>query len=165
MDYTHSTTVALRPYQGECLTAIEEALARGVRRQLVVLPTGTGKTIVFSALIRQRSGRVIVLAHRDELIQQAVDKIRLVIPDAAVGVIKAERNELLFPITVASIQTISRESRLRQLPRDFRTAIIDEAHHAVAETYRKTIAALGGFKPDGPLIVGFTATADRGDQQ
>ena len=65
------STIALRPYQHECLDAIVQALDRDVRRQLAVLPTGTGKTIIFANLIGQRPGRAIVLAHRDELIQQA----------------------------------------------------------------------------------------------
>jgi superfamily II DNA or RNA helicase len=78
-----------RPYQREAVAAILAAATRGVRRPLLALPTGTGKTIVFALLVRQRGGRALVLAHCDELIQQAVDKLRLVDPRMALGVVKA----------------------------------------------------------------------------
>jgi ATP-dependent helicase IRC3 len=157
--------IALRDYQTECLDAIAAAESRGVRRQLVVLPTGTGKTIVFSSLISMRPGRALVLAHRDELIEHAVDKIKLVIPNATIGVVKGERNEIDRRIIVASVQTVSRDRRLDQLSKDFRTIIVDEAHHAAADTYRKVLEAFSAFREDGPLTVGFTATADRSDKQ
>ncbi|MGH7753895.1 MAG: DEAD/DEAH box helicase family protein, partial [Gemmatimonadales bacterium] len=66
-----------RPYQYEAVAALLAATARGVQRPLLVLPTGTGKTIVFALLVQRRRGRALILAHRDELIQQAVDKLRL----------------------------------------------------------------------------------------
>src|SRR5207253_6501060 len=66
-----------RPYQYEAVAALLAATARGVQRPLLVLPTGTGKTIVFALLVQRRRGRSLILAHRDELIQQAVDKLRL----------------------------------------------------------------------------------------
>ena len=62
----------LRPYQVDALDAIEDALDRGVDRQLLALPTGTGKTVVFAELIRRRGGRALVLVHRDELVSQAI---------------------------------------------------------------------------------------------
>jgi ATP-dependent helicase IRC3 len=154
----------LRPYQTDCLDAIEKAVARGLRRLLVALPTGTGKTVIFSHLIQQRAGRALVLAHRDELIEQAAEKILQVAPGSDIGVVKGSRNETTSRIIVASIQTVSRERRLEQL-RDFSTIIVDEAHHAAAETYRRVLTELGAFAKDGPLTVGFTATADRGDKQ
>jgi superfamily II DNA or RNA helicase len=157
------SAISLRDYQLECLGAIDSAEQRGVKRQLVVLPTGTGKTVIFSHLIQQRPGRALVLAHRDELIQQAIDKIRIVNPEAQVGIVKAERNETNYPIIVASVQTLARESRLDQLPKDFRTIIVDEAHHASAASYKRVIDGLSASSD--PLIVGFTATADRGDKQ
>ena len=69
-----------RPYQYEAVAALLAATARGVRRPLLVLPTGTGKTIVFALLVQRRRGRSLILAHRDELIKQAVDKLRLADP-------------------------------------------------------------------------------------
>ena len=69
-----------RPYQHEAVAALLAAAARGVHRPLLVLPTGTGKTIIFALLVQRRGGRALILAHRDELIQQALDKLHLVDP-------------------------------------------------------------------------------------
>src|SRR5712691_11359056 len=80
----------LRPYQEAALQAIVVAQARGVWRPLVVLPVGAGKTVVFAHLLRRRLGRALILAHRDELLQQAVAKLRLVDPTVQVGMVKAE---------------------------------------------------------------------------
>ena len=154
--------LALRPYQLEALDAIAEHFDRGIRRQLVVLPTGSGKTIIFAELIRRRGGRALVLVHRDELARQAEAKIRLVTADAPIGIVKASRNECLFPITIASVQTVCRPARLAQLGA-YDLVIVDEAHHAVADSYRTILGALGAFADDGPLVLGVTATADRGD--
>ena len=98
-----------------------------------MLPTGAGKTIVFAEAIRRRGGRALVLVHRDELARQAEDKIRLVMPDARIGIVKAERNELHCPITIASVQTVARPARLAQLG-GYELIVVDEAHHAVADS-------------------------------
>ena len=82
-----------RPYQYEAVAALLAATARGVQRPLLVLPTGTGKTIVFALLVQRRRGRSLILAHRDELIQQAVDKLRLVDPTLPLGVVQAACDE------------------------------------------------------------------------
>ena len=157
---------ALRPYQEEALAAIEEAERRGIRRQLVALPTGTGKTVIFSHLIANRGGRTLVLAHRDELLGQALEKILTVNPAASIGVVKAERNELHRDVIVASIQTLSRESRLSKIdPRAFSTVIVDEAHHGAADTYKRALEYFGCFADSGPLTVGFTATPQRADRK
>jgi ATP-dependent helicase IRC3 len=162
-----ATTLEPRPYQQEALAAIRTAyVEHQQRRQLVVLPTGTGKTIVFAQVLQQRKGRALVLAHRDELIQQATDKLRMVLgPDVPLGIVKAERNEVDAPLVVASVQTLTRPNRLAQLAPDLRTIIIDEAHHAVADTYRRILDYCGAFRSDGPLVLGVTATADRLDRQ
>lgn len=168
-------TLPLRDYQIEAVDAVQAAARRGVRRPLVALPTGTGKTVVFSELIRRRGGRALVIAHRDELIEQARDKLRMVDPDLRVGVVQGERDEHDAPVVVASIQTLARERRMARLlgrgaqeslfPADpFVTVVIDEAHHAAAPTYRTAVAQLGGFElEEGPLVVGVTATPERGD--
>src|SRR5437870_6390649 len=126
----------LRDYQVEAVEAVEAASARCVQRPLLTLPTGCGKTIVFAKLFRRRAGRGLVLAHREELLEQARDKIRLVIPEAQVGIVKAERDEHDRPLVVASVQTLSRPERLGRLRRDFLTVTVDEAHHAAAPTFR-----------------------------
>jgi ATP-dependent helicase IRC3 len=159
-------TISLRPYQQEALAAIAEAESRGIRRQLVSLPTGTGKTVIFAHLLQQRSERALVLAHRDELIEQAASKIRTIDPLAQVGICKAERDEWQHPITVGSVQTISRHHRLERIPRDrYHTIIIDECHHATADSYCRILAHFGAFSSRGPLAVGFTATPERADEQ
>jgi superfamily II DNA or RNA helicase len=152
-----------RPYQYEAVAALLAATARGVQRPLLVLPTGTGKTIVFALLIQRRCGRPLILAHRDELIQQAVDKLRLVDPTLSLGIVQAACDEHTAPTVVASVQTLSRRPRLTRLVPDFQTIVIDEAHHAPAPTYRRILDYCRAWHPDGPLVVGVTATPERGD--
>jgi len=153
-----------RPYQYEAVAALLAAAARGLQRPLLVLPTGTGKTIVFALLVQRRGGRALILAHRDELIQQAVDKLRLVDPTLPLGVVQATRDEHTAPIVVASVQTLSRRTRLTRVVPDFQTIVIDEAHHAPAPTYRRILDYCRAWHPDGPLVVGVTATPERGDR-
>src|SRR4029450_9697558 len=151
-----------RPYQYEAVAALLAATARGVQRPLLVLPTGTGKTIVFALLVQRRRGRSLILAHRDELIQQAVDKLRLVDPALPLGVVQAARDEPTAPTVVASVQTLSRRTRLTRLVPHFQTMVIDEAHHAPAPTYRRILDYCRAWQPDGPLVVGVTAPPERG---
>ncbi|MCX6544420.1 MAG: DEAD/DEAH box helicase [Acidobacteria bacterium] len=158
-----TTGLALRPYQHEAVNAVLAAFDRDVRRQLVVMPTGTGKTIVFSEVIRRRGGRALVLAHRDELIQQPVDKIPMVMPGAQVGIVKAERDETDAQIVVASVQTLSRPRRGDRLVADFSTIVVDEAHHAPADSYQRILERAGAFGDDAPLVLGVTATPERAD--
>src|SRR5438445_11117328 len=154
-----------RPYQHEAVAALLAAAARGVQRPLLVLPTGTGKTIIFALLVQRRGGRALILAHRDELIQQAVDKLHLVDPTMALGVVQAASDELTAPTVVASVQTLSRRPRLARLVPDFHTIVIDEAHHALAPTYRRILEYCHAWRSDGPLVVGVTVTPARGDRQ
>ena len=113
-----------RPYQKEAIAASEEAMARGVNRQLLALPTGTGKTVVFSQVIARRPGRALVIAHRDELICQAVSKVEAVAPDLRVGVVKADEDDFDAEVVIASVQTLSRPKRRERLGR-FDTIIVD----------------------------------------
>ncbi len=153
--------LTLRPYQTECLAKIDQEAKRGVSRQLIALPTGTGKTIVFAHLIKERSGRALILAHRDELIRQAVDKLEMVAPELRddVGVVKAERNDVDKRVVVASVQTVTQPRRLDALG-SFETVVVDEAHHAAAPSYRRILDTLN---PD--LLLGFTATPERTDRK
>jgi ATP-dependent helicase IRC3 len=156
--------LTLRPYQQEAIEAVLAAEVCGIRRPLIALPTGCGKTVIFAHLIGQRDGRSLVLVHRDELIAQAAEKLSVIAPGLEVGIVKAARDEVGAPCVLASVQTLSRESRLARLPLGFETVIVDEAHHAVAETYRRILTAVGSFNAGGPLTVGVTATPMRGDQ-
>jgi len=155
--------IHLRPYQNAALEAIGAAEARGVRRPLVGLPTGTGKTVIFADLIRRRGGRALVLAHRDELVRQAADKIAMVAPDAEIGVVKAERDEHDAPVVVASVQTVAQPHRLRRIATDWETVVVDEAHHATAETYCRVLEHVGALGDSGSLALGVTATPERAD--
>lgn len=153
-----------RPYQTEALKKILKRWNNGVTRQLVSLPTGTGKTLLFGMVAGALKTCTLVLAHREELLLQARQKIRLVYPEADVGILKAEeRSGLWTDICIASVQTAVRNAdALRK--RGFRLLICDEAHHAAAASYVKIFEALGFMEGDrSKLLLGVTATAYRGD--
>jgi ATP-dependent helicase IRC3 len=163
-EVAQSVRIELRPYQQACLTAIEAAALRGVRRQVVSLPTGAGKTVIFAHLIVDRQPRTLILVHRDELVRQTLDKLTMVAQDTAldIGVVKAERDEHGAHIVVASVQTLARERRLQRLAQSFDLVIVDESHHALLDnTYGRILAHVRAFAEDGPLTVGFTATPYR----
>lgn len=160
--------LALREYQTEAITRTFAAEKRGVRRQLGVAATGLGKTIIFGSLARQMNCRTLILAHRDELVSQAVDKIQGQWPEAHVGIVKAAQNDVAADVVVASVQTLARPNRIAQLRmaaqgRPFGLVVIDEAHHARADTYQEIVRALEAGEEGGPLLLGVTATPDRGD--
>jgi superfamily II DNA or RNA helicase len=157
-------TVELRPYQSEARDAIFGEFARGVRSTLLVLPTGLGKTVVFGAVARDvidDGGRVLVLAHRGELLDQAADSLAAL--DVESSIEKAEKSArgTLWgdpACVVASVQTMQRK-RLESWPRKhFKLIVTDEAHHAPADSYGHIYRHLD---PDWHL--GVTATADRLD--
>ena len=162
----------LRPYQKEALVRVREAYKAGKRRVLVSLPTGTGKTVVFAHLpsaLRMKK-RLLVLAHRDELLVQAQDKFRSVDPQLKVELEQAgTRASDDAKVVVASVPTLAGNhgARLARLkPDDFSIIVVDEAHHAVAPTYRLILDHFGLFEPAAPrLLIGFTATPRRGDHQ
>ena len=155
----------LRPYQQEAMDAILEAWENGTHKTLLVLPTGCGKTIVFAKVTEEcvrQGNRVLILAHRGELLEQAADKI-----EKATGLgcatEKAEETCLgsWFRITVGSVQSLMRESRLSRFPDDyFDTIIIDEAHHCISDSYQRVLHHFPGAK-----VLGVTATPDRGDMK
>lgn len=167
-----STAFPLRPYQREAIRDIRLAFQeRGTNRPLIVVPTGGGKTVILSYLIdrRQGSGRALVIAHREELILQAADKIRQIVPELNVGIVKAGRNEHAVnadgpvDVIVASIQTLASGKRLDPIIGTVNTVVIDEAHHAAADTYLAVMQRLGCFDDPSILTVGVTATAGRAD--
>ena len=157
------TNMELRPYQGEAVAAIEDEWRKGVKRTLLVLPTGTGKTICFAKVTEDcvRMGdRVLILAHRGELLDQARDKIAKA-TGLGCSIEKAEESCLdsFFRVTVGSVQTLMRQSRLEQFKPDyFNTIIIDEAHHALSPSYRNVLDYF-----DKAKVLGVTATPERGD--
>lgn len=164
------STLRLRPYQLEAQRAILEARKRGFRAQLVSLATGLGKTVVIATLpelleLRQ-TDVTLVIAHRDELIEQLAEKMRAQNPDATVGIEKAEEHAAEdCNIVIATVQTLTGARLNRFLARFGRRIalfVIDEAHHAAAPTYRAILDKLLLKRPD-VLVVGFTATPNRGD--
>lgn len=160
-----TTKLQLRPYQNEAKAAVFGEWEQGHNKTLLVLPTGCGKTIVFAKISEEcvsRGERVLILAHRGELLEQAADKI-LKACGLGCAVEKAEETSLnsWFRITVGSVQTLMRESRLARFKPDyFDTIIIDEAHHAVSDSYQRILEHFSGAK-----VLGVTATPDRGDMK
>ncbi|WP_329292896.1 DEAD/DEAH box helicase [Streptomyces pseudovenezuelae] len=159
-------TFTPRPYQVEAIKALISGWQGTNNRLAVVLPTGAGKTVVFanliSELLAQLGGRrALVIAHREELIEQAAAKIRAVRPDLRVGVVKAERDEHQdADVIVASIQTLAVERR-RNAIENIGVVIVDECHHAAAPSYMTVLEHFGAWR--GLPVAGFTATMTRTD--
>ncbi len=159
------TNYSLRPYQKEAVLEVFHQWRDGSRKTLLVLPTGTGKTIVFANIAKisvEHKQKVLILAHRAELLEQAQDKIK-----QATGldcdIEKAEQTAVHSnnPIVIASMQTLSQDNRLHQYKRDaFQVIILDEAHHALSNSYQKIFSYF-----DHAFILGVTATAERGDKK
>lgn len=167
------TKVTLRDYQRECVEAIHGSWKRGVKSPLVVLPTGSGKTIIAASLMDSvfgsRGYRSVFLAHRRELIEQTVEKIDLVthVFTPRIGVVQGKRNELGRDITVASIQTLGGSRSKRRLQEFIDSGphhllICDEAHHAVSPQWTRVLNAMREAYPD-LLTFGMTATPGRAD--
>lgn len=155
----------LRDYQTETLHAVLKAWSNKVERPVVLLPTGAGKTVIFSHLANERlsddpSGKVLILVHRDELVRQTVNKVKTIAPHLKCGVVKADENEVNADVIVASVQTLCRTHRMEQIE-EVHTIIVDECHHAVADSYLDILHYFGSFQ--GVATVGFTATLARGD--
>jgi superfamily II DNA or RNA helicase len=159
-------TFTPRPYQAEAIKALIAGWQGPHNRLAVVLPTGAGKTVVFANLIDellpQMDGRrALVIAHREELIEQAAAKIRAVRPDLRVGIVKAERDEHQdVDVIVASIQTLAVERRRRAIE-NIGLVIVDECHHAAASSYVTVLEHFGAWT--GTPTAGFTATMTRTD--
>lgn len=155
----------LRTYQSEAINAIEEQWESGTNRTLLVLPTGCGKTIVFCKLTErqvERGNRVLIMAHRGELLDQAADKL-LKSTGLRCAVEKADSSCLgsWFRVVVGSVQTLMREKRLNQFAPDyFDTIIVDEAHHCISDSYLRVLEHFSKAK-----VLGVTATPDRGDMR
>ena len=130
---------ALRPYQEEAVAAINNHW-EDWDRELLVLPTGCGKTVVFNTVAHDREGDVLILAHRDELIEQAREKYFGMFGELP-GKIKAQENEVRR-VTVGSVQTMSR----RDYSGRFQTVIVDEAHHALSNSYQSVLDQFPGAK-------------------
>ncbi len=157
--------ISLRPYQVEAVAAVENEWASGVDKTLLVLPTGAGKTIVFSQIITNQvkaGKKCLILAHRGELLEQAQDKLYKSFGLKS-AIEKAEESSLdsFFQVTVGSVQTLMRDKRLEQFsPDHFDIVIVDEAHHSISDSYQKVLNYFSTAK-----VLGVTATPDRGDMK
>ena len=158
-------SITLRPYQEEARTKIKDEWDKGNKKTLLVLPTGCGKTIVFAMIAAdmvKKGKRVLILAHRAELLEQAADKIR-----KSTGLIcsveKAEESCIgsWFMITVGSVQTLQKDKRLARFSNEhFDVIIVDEAHHCISDSYQRVLNYFNTAN-----VLGVTATPDRGDMR
>lgn len=155
--------VTLRPYQEEAIAAAMEAWKGPQHRALLSLSTGLGKTIIFSALAARMGVPTLILAHREELLLQAKEKMLMVNPEADIGIVAGKLNleQWGHQVTIAGVQTVVKPQRLAILKGDFASGgvvIMDEAHHAQADTYKTILEALPNV-----CLLGVTATPDRAD--
>ena len=172
------TDFKLRPYQLDCLESIHQSTAR---RKMIVIPTGGGKTVIFASHTLGNNFKTLVIAHRTELIQQTKNTFLKLAPSCSVGIVMGKQNETDAQITIASIQTLARRNRLRQLPTDYDLIICDEAHHSIADSYLRVFYRYGlidlyacgvgngkgvqaYYNPDRTLL-GVTATPERTDKE
>jgi superfamily II DNA or RNA helicase len=157
----------LRDYQNECLDSIVENYRAGVRHQLAVLATGLGKTVIFSNLPNRlpELKKMLVLAHRSELLSQAIEKVSLWCPDLKVGLEKAESHaDPDCDVIVACNASVGRagSTRLDGFWNDIGIIVCDEAHHILGGSYLNVLQDSGVLLPDSKkLLVGFTATPKR----
>lgn len=137
----------LRDYQRECLIRSRSFVRNGSKRGLISLPTGTGKTVIFAHFPKLfTAGKTLVLAHREELLDQAASVIRSINPALRVEIERASRHTTSrADVVVASVQTFARspERMHNWRPRDFSTIVIDEAHHSTAASYLRILEYFG----------------------
>lgn len=153
-------------YQNEAVTAVARGWSDGWTRQVVLMPTGTGKTFIGALIIGSHdysTGPVVFLTHRAELIKQTIAAIQDQFPTLRVGLVKATTHEVTdVDVMVASVQTLGRSALKRASIGKIGLLIIDECHHAAAKTYMDVVTDFGGF--DGTRTVGLTATLVRNDK-
>jgi superfamily II DNA or RNA helicase len=158
--------IKLRPYQEECLKAINTAFENGIARQLVHLATAAGKTVIFAHLIQQKCCRTLVLAHTLELLEQARDKIQMICPSLDVGLVNAHNKEFNKSIVVSTIQSARQADNLKHLQdQDFELCIYDECHRSASESSRSVLDALDFGKGTKRLLAGFSSTPYRNDSR
>lgn len=157
--------MALRPSQLNAVKAVHKEWDSGNKNTLVVMPTGTGKTIVFSQIVKDqvaKGEKVLILAHREELLKQAADKLKA--SSGMESALEKAANTSIgsgLDVVVGSVQTLRQKSRLEKFSKDyFGTIIIDEAHHSAADSYKNILEYFNQAK-----VLGVTATPDRADMK
>lgn len=160
-----ATAFTPRPYQREAETACYEGWGKGLLRLIVGLPTGMGKTVIIAGMVAKeiaRGNRIVIFVNRDKLVKQTIKQVRRAAPHVTIGIVKSTKNQVDAQVIIASIQTLGRSHLRRTSMGKIDLVIIDECHHASANTYVASIRELGGF--DSTRVVGFTATATRNDE-
>lgn len=162
----------LRPYQEEAIDEVNAARERGVKRMLISLPTGAGKTVIFSRLAAQAERQVLILAHREELLTQAKDKLERTLESMGIeGSVEIEQGDKRASpdakVAVCSIRSLHPERLGKMMKgRDLELIIYDECHHAAATDNKRVLEQIGCFEHDwNGTLLGFTATTRRGDGQ
>lgn len=157
----------LRPYQQALVDGALRLWQGGDRRIAMVMATGGGKTPTAMSIAEMSvaSGRpVLWLAHRTELIDQAIDKAQQVAPGRRIGRLQGTTKQYRAEIVVGSVQTASTKATLPLLAsRTWGLIVVDETHHVAADSYLRVLRELRAYDPDGPLVLGVTATLDRSD--
>lgn len=184
LDEPVATGFKLRDYQVACLAAIEDGW-KTQSRLLIVLGTGGGKTVVFAEATKRevaKGGKVLILAHTDELLEQAIDKLNRAVGLHAEKEKADERASPFASVVVASVQTLHRDARLTSFAHNhFSLVIVDESHRVLAKSYQKILAWFhfgpASLAPDWKMpspvvnhphfarVLGVTATPDRGDRR
>jgi superfamily II DNA or RNA helicase len=158
----------LRQYQRNGNEAAKEALRKGYHRVGIALPTGTGKTNMMAANaadILTKGRRCMILTHRDPLIPQTVATLKLWVPASSIGIIKANKNDVGAPVTVASVHTLKNPKRLAQIEQLPDLTQVDEAHVSVADIYMRVFEKLDLLPGGSHHAIGFSATWVRSDNR
>jgi superfamily II DNA or RNA helicase len=153
--------VILRPYQSETIAKLRALIASGKRKLVAVAPTGAGKTVIASEIIRgaeAKGSRTLFLAHRKELIDQSFAKLEAFGVRAGVIMASDRRRDDYLLAQVASVQTL--RNRMDRLP-EAKLVIVDECHHSTSQTYRQLIdhyydRGRRDPRPDGDAVAGWT---------
>lgn len=161
------------PHQEQGMAGVDAALAAGFNRPAVVKATGLGKAVELATwLARQHAaeprGRSLILVHRDELAQQARNKVHSQAPHLRPGIVMGTQNDYDRPVVIASTQTLGRRgangrNKRRESIHSVARIVYDECHHAAAPTSRETLDYFGAF--NGVPTVGYTATMSREDSR
>jgi len=158
--------IDLYPYQIDCIEAVKRGYRDGISRQMIALPTGSGKTIIMSSIAKEFNCQTFIFAHRNELVVQTRDKLKAVWPESDIGIMKAELNDYDHQIIIGSVQSCSQNKRLSLLKdKNIQLMMIDEAHHSFSKSYQKIIKELGFENDKNKLLIGVTATPERADRQ
>ncbi|MFA5306770.1 MAG: DEAD/DEAH box helicase [Candidatus Babeliales bacterium] len=157
-------SLTLYQHQSEAVQAVIDSFSGGIYHQLISLPTASGKTVIIAAIAQHFNKRTLILAHRHELIEQAVKTLKRYWPKVSIGICEGARNDFKKQIVIGSVLSCCRPKRLEQLKsQGFEILIIDEAHHTAANAYKVIIDALGFGAGSKKLLLGGTATPERAD--